>query len=201
MTLRQNIPRCRIGGKVISLMEGKPCRLPDKKLYDSFCDLLATQQPGLTVNSIEFSRNLGFLPVDHVGESGIRLTCDSERVLSFQTKGISSLAGIFSLSDFTIVVYPKIFVNEPKSAPSAFLYMIEKILFTRIDKELSISLAELTGGGNLFEIWMRILYALYLTLLRNELLKGIYHEYTRTVLDSPRVSGKILVSRQALRPK
>ena len=204
-SLTDKVPKCWTEDRIIAIQEGKPCKLPEESKYDSLCVFFSKARPIVSDLSIKLSQNLGLL-TRNVSIHAC-LSCNTkERIIYLQSQGVVSPIGIFTFeinnSDrFIIVIYPKIFKDKPHDGLGALIYMIERVLASQTNSGQEAYITRLLAGdGSLLDIWMRMIYILYIKLLKRELLKGGYHEYIRVVLDSSRVSGKILVSRQARKP-
>lgn len=202
--MTDELSECWVENRIIALVEGKPCKLPEESEYNSLCTLLSEASLMVSNLSIRLSQSLSLLPRDESIQS--RLSCDEkERIIYFQSQGVASPTGVFTFkpddsSEFTIVIYPKIFEDDPSGGLGALVYMIERVIASHTDIQSVYLTQFLAGAGNLLEVWMKIIYLLYIRLLRRELLRGAYHEYISAVQDNPKVSGKILVSRQARKP-
>ncbi|MEB3779047.1 MAG: McrC family protein [Desulfurococcales archaeon] len=201
MNLVANLPECKVDKQrnIIMLKEGEFCRLPEEPKFNLLCERIAIEKPSLSKASLYLSQSLGFLLEDW--EISAELKCDiDDRRLSLLSRGISSPAGIFTFQEYTFIVYPKIFEQASSEAPETLLYMIESVLYSRTNSKPRICFPSLFIGDS-FTLRIQLLYLLYIHLLRSELLKGAYHEYTKTLLESPRIQGKILVSRQVRKPE
>lgn len=203
--MTEEVSECWVEDQVIALHEGKPCKLPRESVYSSLCKLLSNDNPMVSNLSISLSQSLGLLSRENSIQAW--LSCNPvDRTISFQSKGVISPAGVFTFKPYgsgglTVAVYPKIFQNDPRGGLGTLVYMVERVLSSHIDSRYEAYLTELlAGGGSLLDVWMRVIHLLYIRLLRKELLKGAYHEYVSMVLNSPKVSGKILVSRQIRKP-
>ncbi len=195
---------CWVEDHVIALQEGKPCELPEGAKYDSLCTLVSKASPALSNLSIRLSQSLSLIDRDEPIRA--QVSCDEEkRLISFQSQGVASPTGLFTFNPdssnvFTIAVYPKIFEYKPLRGLGALVYMIERVIASRTNIREVYLTELLAGSSNLLDVWMRIIYILYIKLLKQELLKGAYYEYTRVIRNGPKVSGKILISRQFRRP-
>ncbi|MCE4625746.1 MAG: McrC family protein [Desulfurococcales archaeon] len=202
--MTEEFQNCWYEGNIIAIREGESCRLPDEPEYEALCNSLSKVKPVVSDASLELSQGLGFLPREEIVSAKVQCDAD-ERLLLFQAEGVSSPVGIFTFNvgdskSYTLVVYPKIF-DDPREGLRTLFYTIERVLLEKTGYSLTVKLTRLEAGGeNLFDIWMRIIYLIYIKVLSRELLKGAYHEYTRVVWEDPRVSGKILVSKQVRRP-